>query len=174
LEEDLKLSPNRILQLLAISGIFIVVGTILFPIVATVRPGERPYMCLAGVKQLATASMIYLSDYDDRFMHRDHWMDWIVPYHKNKSLEHCPAVVEESKDNKALYGYAFNSKLSLVKMDDIEKPAEEPLIYDSINLARNASDPFVSLPSPPRVHGRGRPGANNVAYSDGHGRALVK
>lgn len=49
----------------------------------------------------------------------------------------------------------------------------QPLLFDSINLARNASDPFVSLPNPPRRHTEGQPPANYIAYADTHAKAVT-
>lgn len=163
---------NRVLQTLAIVGIVIVVGIVFYPIFASPKSFHGRDICSSNVKQLALASLMYASDYDDRLMERDSWMDLIIPYHKNKGIEHCPGIEWQFERNKSLHGYAFYSKLSAQKLDD--KNPNIPLLYDSMNLARNASDPFNSLPSPPRVHREGRPGANHVAYVDGHARALTK
>jgi len=165
-------TTNRIVQALAIAGIVIVAGIIFYPVFARAPTFHGRDMCLFKLKQLALASLFYASDYDDRWMPRNQWMDVIVPYHKNRDLEHCPGIEWQFERNKSLYGYAFNSKLSLQKIDD--KDPNVPLLYDSMNLARNASDPFISLPSPPRVHREGKKGVNNVGYVDGHARALTK
>jgi hypothetical protein len=97
-------------------------------------------------------------------------MDALSPYLKNDDVKHCPAVQVESKKDPTLFGYAFNSKLSGVDSSKVINPTEVPLLYDSINLARNASDPVISLPDPPRMHGQNR--SNIMAYADSHAKRL--
>lgn len=102
---------------------------------------------------------MYMGDHDERFPARDYWMDAIAPYVKNKGTFHDPEVPKEA------YGYAFNAALNREKAPlDAEKV---PLVYDSINPIRNASDPFTSMPAGGR-HPKGKPNRNNVAYADGH------
>ncbi|MFI5385823.1 MAG: hypothetical protein ACHQ50_06850, partial [Fimbriimonadales bacterium] len=50
-----------------------------------------------------------------------------------------------------------------VKTTRVDPAATTPLIYDSVNLARNASDLVGSLPNPGRHHGH-----NNLCFADGH------
>jgi prepilin-type processing-associated H-X9-DG protein len=89
-------------------------------------------------------------------------MDAAGRYRKPENWSHCPAVHPFSL---SAFGYAFNSNLSGKKVTAIANPAATPMLYDSTNLARNASDPVTSLPEPPR-HGAG----NNLGYADGHAR----
>lgn len=63
-----------------------------------------------------------------------------------------------------LSGYALNAGVINTKSPD---PTRIPFIYDSINLARNASDLATSLPLPGRHKGR-----NNVAYLDAHAKSV--
>lgn len=115
---------------------------------------------------------MYAGDYDDRLPLRDTWMDAFRPYHKNIGIEHCPGLLSSIADlNKPPYGYAFDSRLSLQFIGKIKEPRGQTFLYDSINLARNTSDPFVSLPDPPREHpatGRSTRRYNSIAYLDGH------
>jgi hypothetical protein len=58
---------------------------------------------------------------------------------------------------------------------DFDIPEQVPLLYDSTNLARSASDALTSLPKPGRHQMReGRQGpirqGNNVGYLDGSAR----
>lgn len=108
--------------------------------------------CQSNVKQQTTALLIYAADHDDRLPTRDSWMDALLPFVKSEQIFHCPAVQESNQENPHLFGYAFNSRLSGVEIESIDRPETVPMTYDSINMGRNASDPIVSLPSPPRVH----------------------
>lgn len=44
----------------------------------------------------------------------------------------------------------MNNWLAGRSSEKVRKPETIPLVYDSSNLARNAADPFTSLPDPPR------------------------
>ena len=96
---------------------------------------------------------LYASDHDDRLPSRDAWMDGIEGYEHVRFSLHCPEA------GKGAYGYAFNA--SLIRW---ENDATKPMIYDSVNPIRNASDPFASLPAVPRHWLR----KNFVGYADGH------
>ena len=79
--------------------------------------------------------------------------------------EHCPAV---SNRHDAKFGYAYNLSIAGMslgtkeKLSQLPKASETPLLYDSTNLAKSASDKFTSLPKPGRHNG-----ANNILYLDG-------
>jgi prepilin-type processing-associated H-X9-DG protein len=143
----------------AVIGIFVVAA---YPLAFQHRIICKKTSCLSNVKQLATASFIYSADYDDHFADRDHWMDVLYPYSKNEDILRCPDLNDMSG---RIYGYAFNSWLAPRVATDVESPAETPYIFESLNLARNASDPFVSLPLDDHRGGLVR---RNVGYLDGH------
>ena len=87
-------------------------------------------------------------------------MDASLPYVKAETNWHCPSVP------KGMYGVAFNAALSRAKPP--KDPAKTPLVYDSVNPIRNASDQVTSLPSPGR-HG----GKNTIAYADGGAKRVA-
>ena len=125
-------------------------------------------ICLSNVKQSSTGMLIYVGDENDRLPPRDVWMDATFPYVKTETLWHCPSVP------KGAYGYAFNGALSTMKAAKPHDPAATPLLYDSVDPIRNASDLCASLPLPGR-HGRPEgegPGRNTVGYVDGHAKAV--
>lgn len=147
---------------------------ILWPVVfaAPSVDGHGKATCLTTLKQLALSGIMYAGDYDDRLPLRDEWMDAFRPYHKNILIEHCPGVQSSNADpNKPPYGYAFDSRLSLQVLAKVNEPRAQTFLYDSINLARNASDPLLSLPDPLREHpakGGSTKRYNSMAYLDGH------
>ena len=159
-----------ILEVSVIALILVAILLLTTPILVGDGP-YRPTQCLSNLKQFATASSIYMADFDNHLMDRDKWMDVLLPYVKSTNVERCPAVWEESGHDPHLYGYSFNSKLSHVDGSRIARPEQVPLAYDSINLGRNASDPVTSLPDPPRIHLKRS--TNQMAYLDGHVKALV-
>jgi prepilin-type processing-associated H-X9-DG protein len=142
----------------------IVVGIVFFPPVGHGREEAKKSACLSSMKNHATAAIIYLSDYDDRFPNRDNWIDATYPYAmKGWYSVVCPEVYKEH--NPQLFGYCFNAKLSNAKAP--KDATTTPLIFDSVNLARNASGGLDSLPNPGRHEGM-----NNIAYADGHAKSV--
>lgn len=102
---------------------------------------------------------MYANDSDGRFARRDFWMDDVLPNVKAESVFHDLDVP------KGAYSYAFNAALSGAKTPP--HPEAAPMVYESVNPIRNASDHFASLPAKGR-HG----GQNNVAYADGHAKRV--
>ena len=92
-------------------------------------------------------------------------MDAIYPYHKNEWIERCPTFVKDKEVPKNLYGYAMNQAMSGAKPPP--NPDTVPLIFESVNLARNASGTLDSLPNPGRHDGK-----NSIGYADGHAKAV--
>jgi len=142
-----------------IMGLF-VLGCILFPFTACgCKVASKKTACLSNLKQQAQAVLLYSAEENDRFPNRDVWMDSIAPYVKNQAIHKEPTMPAQ------VYGYAFNSNLSDAKGP--RHPEKVPLVYDSVNPIRNASDAAVSLPSPGRHAGK-----DNIAYADGHVKAV--
>ncbi len=155
------------LEWIVVVCVVLVVGAILFPVNTSDHPAPAT-TCLSNVKQISTALIIYASDVNDRFPPRDTWMDASYPYTKTETIWHCPSVP------KNVYGYAFNGALSRASQVKLLDPAGTPLVYDSVNPIRNASDLCASLPLPGRHRARNDrgPGRNNVAYADGHAKGV--
>lgn len=145
-------------------------AAVIWPIYKSAAPASKAAACLSNEKQLGIAAIMYANDHDNRFMPRDTWMDVIEPYSRNTEIERCPGIEREKGDQGQIYGYGFNSRLSIKDPESLGKPEELPLLYDSINLAKNASDPVTSLPNPPRLHGKTR--RNNMGFADGHAKSL--
>lgn len=142
------------------------IGLVLAMILTTGRHHPLRIACISNLKRLGMASLLYAEDWDGRLPQRDTWMDAIRDYHKSGAPERCNEVEFAFPDRKDVYGYAFNSRLSGGKTSDFEPETQQtkPMLYDSSNLARNASDPFSSLPDPPRHGGE----MNMVCFFDGH------
>jgi prepilin-type processing-associated H-X9-DG protein len=140
-------------------GFIAFIAAILFPVFAQAREAAREQSCLSNLKQQALGTLMYAQDYDERFPPKEQWMDVLNPYTNTETILYCPSDPKEPQN----YGYAFDSRMSLIKQDNIPSPRQASLLFDSSNLSRNASDPMTSLPSP----GRHRQG-NNMAYADGH------
>ncbi len=148
---------KRIVEGFVILLIVAIVAAILFPIVSS-GPLHSRVRCLSNLKMLGLEFSMYDADYDDKLPPRDYWMDLIKEYQKGETIDHCDSVV-----GVGLYGYALNAGVK--SLADNPKLSTTPLVYDSVNLARNASDLATSLPLP----GRHR-GGNFICYADIHAK----
>ncbi len=116
--------------------------------------------CVSHLKQLAIGALIYSEDYDNRMPPRDTWLiNALSRNHLVPGIDHCPLIV-----GPGLSGYSLNAGVRTTKDGGA---ASTPLIYDSVNLAMNASDLANSMPVPGRHKGK-----NCVAYADGHARSV--
>lgn len=150
------------LEWVTIAVILLVLAAILYPITACAcSKMSSSTVCLSNLKHQALGNVMYAEDHDGRFPARDYWMDAIAPHVKNQGIFHDPEV------EKGSYGYAFNAALSKAKSPP--NPDKVPLVYDSVNPIRNASDPFTSPPAGGR-HPKEKPTRNNVGYADGHAK----
>lgn len=153
-------------EIVAVAGIIAVLAFLFWP-VHNDKVSAKRTACLSNIKQLAIASIIYSVDYDERFAGRDTWRDSIRLYTESKDSLVCPVIFMEK--NPQLYGFAFYGKLSNAKPPP--EPQTVALIFESINLSRNASGDLASLPNPGRhpSHTGGK-GSYNIAYADGHAK----
>ncbi len=109
------------------------------------------------LKSLNQAVLLYASDFDDVLPLRGQWMDGVIPYAKNEWLFHSPAV------SRFGYGYAMQREIAGNPLHLFSSLSTEVSVFDSTNLARNATDFLSTEPSPPR-YGR----KNTIAFLDGH------
>lgn len=137
---------------------------VLYPLFVRPGPISHPPNCRANVKMLALANLIYQADWDDRFPLRDSWMDAIDVYVKSEHRLRCPAL-QTPEPNPQLYGYAFHRDRSGQKSP--ANPETAPLIFESIDLAKNAFGTLDSLPRPGRHEGK-----SIVGYADGSAKAI--
>jgi hypothetical protein len=151
--------------------LFVVLAAGLMRRFASGRGALQTQFCFDNLRAAQRGVSLYSQDYDGTLPQSGVWMDATLPYLKNNSNLACPAV--RTVDAKA-FGYAFNRKLSGVSLAKIDAPATA-LIYDSSDLKRNASDDFLTLPTPPRHPAprikalqNGPKTGNLVVYADGH------
>jgi prepilin-type N-terminal cleavage/methylation domain-containing protein/prepilin-type processing-associated H-X9-DG protein len=91
-----------LIELLVVIAIIAILAAILFPVFAQAREKARQISCLSNAKQIATATMMYVQDYDETFpmnlyMGADPgpcvYTAWtaIMPYSKNNQFFNCPS-----------------------------------------------------------------------------------
>jgi len=99
----------------------------------------------------------YMNDYDDVLPISGKWMDGALPYTKDETLFHSPAIGARG------YGYAMNSLVAGQALPQYSDPSTVITLFDSTDLTRNATDSLSTEPSPPRYGSK-----NTIAYLDGH------
>ena len=152
---------------LAISGVGIlttpILAAILFPVFARAREKAQMTSCMANMKRLCSAQIMYSSDWDDRLPIAENWNDALLPYLKQMSggkdpskVFVCPKVKPEAPS------YAMNAGLSGISQADINSPPDTVLLFDAEPGPNKAGGPEL-LPTEPR-HMDG----HVIGYADGH------
>jgi prepilin-type N-terminal cleavage/methylation domain-containing protein/prepilin-type processing-associated H-X9-DG protein len=130
-----------LIELLVVIAIIAILAAILFPVFAQAREKARAISCLSNEKQIGTAILMYVQDYDEQFpvgsklsfpngpanfnplMYGVGWAGQIYPYTKNAAITKCP---DDSTSNvnavngvPALYpvSYLFNRNIALNSAD---------------------------------------------------------
>ncbi|HVK04376.1 MAG TPA: DUF1559 domain-containing protein [Armatimonadaceae bacterium] len=96
-----------LIELLVVIAIIAILAAILFPVFAQAREKARQTSCSSNLKQIGTALLMYVQDYDETYPNRrfepfdasdnnlrydDHsWRSVIQPYVKNHQLLSCPS-----------------------------------------------------------------------------------
>lgn len=92
-----------LIELLVVIAIIAVLAAILFPVFAAAREKARQTACLSNLKQVGLATLMYVQDYDENFVHTElggdvsddeehYWGDMLQPYTKNWQLLTCPSA----------------------------------------------------------------------------------
>ncbi|MBC7807430.1 MAG: DUF1559 domain-containing protein [Akkermansiaceae bacterium] len=102
-----------LIELLVVIAIIAILAAILFPVFAQAREKARQSACLSNTKQLGTALLLYVSDYDGAYPYAStkeaitpkvRWADRLFPYTKNTGIFLCPS----SPDDQASKGFVHD------------------------------------------------------------------
>ncbi len=106
-----------LIELLVVIAIIAILAAILFPVFAQARERARQTACLSNAKQIGTATMMYVQDYDEAYPHHNWqttgnppggrrayvlpdgrtysghvgWLIVLYPYIKNQQVFTCPS-----------------------------------------------------------------------------------
>ena len=96
-------SDSSAFTLIELLVVIAIIAAILFPVFAQAREKARQTSCLSNTRQLATAVMMYVQDYDEQYpMTANYndgsatptiWPQMVQPYIKNEGIFKCPSAI---------------------------------------------------------------------------------
>ena len=112
-----------LIELLVVIAIIAILAAILFPVFAKARAAARKIVCISNEKQMGTAMMMYVQDYDEsvapkRFVDADadwwtpkmiNWKDTIYPYVKDGGRPYNNGLPYANKGNGGVFACPENS-----------------------------------------------------------------
>lgn len=119
-------SGFTLIELLVVVSIVSILAAILFPVFARARENARRASCLSNLKQIGLATMMYVQDYDEKYLpfwnfqsatppggwimsHRDRWHypNLLYPYTKSMQVFWCPSGNSTDESLNSSYGFSY-------------------------------------------------------------------
>lgn len=181
-----------LIELLVVVAIIAILAAVLFPVFARAREAARAASCRSNLKQYATATLMYVQDYDevlpfsagpDPTMCTQTFYMVLDPYVKNKQIVQCPSEPQTLDTarifacgpgtltprhvsyftNQAIFGTPGYGGPAVTSLAAIEYPADTVMLYDG-NVAQNPAGAQFAI---------GRHSETiMVNYVDGHVKAI--
>ena len=123
----LRRAAFTLIELLVVIAVIAILAALLFPVFARVRESARKTGCLSNERQIGTALLIYMQDYDETQPRRQNdaaltsWRKDIRPYLKNAQVFTCPS----------------NPNNRLLSRDNPETTQDDPDFHVSYGLNNN-------------------------------------
>ncbi len=158
-----------LIELLVVIAIIAILAAILFPVFARARENARKSTCLSNVKQISHGLMMYVQDYDERFMNGSYnftqvdgslfWFERILPYVKNTGIFNCPSAPQVVNFHAWGTPPNFNGKIvkygvtgaavarsvtTTYALAEFTHPAETAMVGDSYHQYPNGAAQFAA------------------------------
>jgi len=128
----------------------------LAPMLEQAKGKAQATACLSNMKQLCLAAMMYAQDWQQT-LPSEEWPKQLEPYLKNRSVYQCPGAPDKT------IAFALNEALAGAKLNDLPRPAETVLFYES------SVGEDVPFGGPDAVLTESRhQGLITVGFADGH------
>lgn len=179
-----------LIELLVVIAIIAILAAILFPVFAKAREAARATSCRSNLKQYATATLMYVQDYDevlpfsagpDPTMCTQTFYMIVDPYVKNKQITACasePQCLNTGRifgcqpgvltplwvsyfTNQGIFGTPGYGGFPVTALAAIEYPADTVMLYDG-NVAQGGQQYAIGRHSD----------SINVCYVDGHVKSV--
>jgi prepilin-type N-terminal cleavage/methylation domain-containing protein/prepilin-type processing-associated H-X9-DG protein len=149
-------SGFTLIELLVVIAIIAILASILFPVFAQAREKARQASCLSNSKQLGTALLMYVQDYDEEFPSGRYdptnpnvadygkgWAGQIYPYTKNAQILKCPddSTSQTAFNGVTLYpvSYIYNYNVAThAALASLAAPANTVVLAEAIGDQANA------------------------------------
>lgn len=182
-----------LIELLVVIAIIAILAAILFPVFAQAREKARQTSCLSNNRQYATATLMYVQDYDETMPFSAYLSGscvatyyWAVaPYVKNDQVTLCPSEPQAMQlqalvgapcantppytsysVNSAVFQNGFFPGVTGVNLAQINRPAETAMSYDG-NVTPGAG-PGQQVQLVQARHNS----TFNTNFVDGHAKAI--
>ena len=143
-----------LIELLVVIAIIAILAAILFPVFAQAREKARQTSCLSNLKQLGTATMMYIQDADETMVcyvnqttvsgtaGSYYWTNALDPYVKLRQLWYCPSALGQGtvSANSSTYGVNLNHVATSIDgvpapkaLADFTRPSELLFAVDTLD-----------------------------------------
>jgi prepilin-type N-terminal cleavage/methylation domain-containing protein/prepilin-type processing-associated H-X9-DG protein len=137
-----------LIELLVVIAIIAILAAILFPVFARAREAARKSSCASNMKQIGTATLMYVQDYDEMYPKYGggvanvrtgilHWPAAIQPYVKNRQVFKCPSDIVRT----AAVSYNGNNYLNFKSDAAIENVTDLVVAMEGWSGDGNERDP---------------------------------
>ncbi|MCW3094809.1 MAG: prepilin-type N-terminal cleavage/methylation domain [Chthonomonadaceae bacterium] len=147
-----------LIELLVVIAIIAILAAILFPVFAQAREKARQASCISNTKQIGTAMLMYVQDYDEQYPigrynasapnaadYGKGWAGSVYPYTKNAQILKCPddstPAVAASGSYPALFpvSYLYNYNIAVQPASASQNaPANTVLLSEIVGDQANA------------------------------------
>jgi prepilin-type N-terminal cleavage/methylation domain-containing protein/prepilin-type processing-associated H-X9-DG protein len=128
-----------LIELLVVIAIIAILAAILFPVFAQAREKARQTSCSSNLKQLGTAMMMYVQDYDESYPKvwyapEGHWANVILPYlGQGKQIWTggimlCPSAAYRG------WAYAMSTQLDGKSQAVVTRPADVVAFAEAVQV----------------------------------------